>query len=375
MSDPHGSFDDDGIVCEFDYSQPIGAIHHQTIRKNARDEEKTPLTSPDQVAIYTTEDGKAHVRLQLKDNDAWLNTNQMAELFDVGAPAINHHIREVLREGELNEAKCKKLLQQPGKDRKTKHYNLDMTLAVGYRVRGPRGSQFRKWATEVLRGYLTKGFALDTQKLKNDGTDTHFDELLETIREIRASERQFFRKICDVIVATSADYQEKKSFKEVQQFFAGIQNRLHFATHGRTAAELIWERSDRTKPYAGLTTWEGESPHKNDMSIAKNFLTEDEARRMRRLTTMFLDYAEDQAEMGKTMCLKDWVKQTDAWLVFNEREVLKGHGKRGHKQAVSKAEEEWNAYRSNLDSKVNEIDMRTLEAEVKTLKRGEDLND
>ena len=333
---------------------------------------KTPLTSPDQVAIYTTEDGKAHVRLQIKDNDAWLNTSQMAELFDVGAPAINHHIREVLKQGELDEAKSKKLLQQPGKDRKTKHYNLDMILAVGYRVRGPRGSQFRKWATEVLRGYLTKGFAIDAQKLKHDGVDTHFDELLETIREIRTSERQFFRKICDVISATSADYQEKKSFKEVQQFFAGIQNRLHFATHGRTAAELIWERADRTKPYAGLTTWDGETPHKSDMSVAKNFLTEDEAKRMRRLTTMFLDYAEDQAEMGKTMLLKDWMEKTEAWLVFNEREVLKGYGKRKHKQAVNKSEEEWNAYQRQLDSKVNEIDMKSLEAEVKVLKRGED---
>ena len=258
------------------------------------------MTTPDQVAMYTTQDGKAHVRLQLKDNDAWLTQKQMADLFDVTTASVSHHIQSITRSGELGaEATFKQLLKVPGQTRSVNHYNLNMILAVGYRVRSPRGSQFRKWATEVLREYLTKGFAIDAQKLKNDGADTHFDELLETIREIRVSERQFFRKICDVIAATSADYQEKKSFKEVQQFFAGIQNRLHFATHGRTAAELIWERADHTKPYAGLTTWGGESPHKSDMGIAKNFLNEDEARRMRRLTTMYLDYAEDQAEMGK----------------------------------------------------------------------------
>ncbi|OFQ34317.1 hypothetical protein HMPREF2943_02610 [Corynebacterium sp. HMSC072D12] len=366
--------EDDSAVRELDREPnkfaADSSLNKQEVREN---EERIPLTAPDQVAMYTTQDGKAHVRLQLKDNDAWLTQKQMADLFDVTTASVSHHIQSITRSGELGaEATFKQLLKVPGQTRSVNHYNLNMILAVGYRVRSPRGSQFRKWATEVLREYLTKGFAIDAQKLKNEGADTHFDELLETIREIRVSERQFFRKICDVIAATSADYQEKKSFKEVQQFFAGIQNRLHFATHGRTAAELIWERADRTKPYAGLTTWGGESPHRSDMGIAKNFLTEDEARRMRRLTTMYLDYAEDQAEMGKTMLLKDWVEKTESWLVFNEREVLKGYGKRKHKQAVNKAEEEWNAYQSQLDYKVNEIDMKALEAEIKTLKQDKD---
>lgn len=321
----------------------------------------------DQIAIYTTEDGAAQVRLQLAQGTAWLNTTQMAELFNVGVPAINHHIRELFRDGELDKSKCKKLLQQPGHDRSTNHYNLDMILAVGYRVRGPRGTQFRKWATDVLREYLVKGFAMDDQRLKNDGTDTHFDELLERIREIRTSERQMFRKVCDVIAETSDDYHEVKNFKDVRNFFAGIQNRMHYATHGKTAAELIWERADHTKPNAGLTTWQGEKPHKNDMGIAKNYLNEDEAKRMNRLTSMYLDYAEDQAAMKKTLLLEDWVKKTDAWLVFNERQVLQGFGTRKMTQAQNRALSEWDAYQRRLDNEVNEIDMRQLESEVREL--------
>lgn len=327
------------------------------------------MPTPDQIALYTTDDGKAQVRLQLKENTAWLNTAQMAELFDVGAPAVNHHIREILRDGELDQATCKKLLQQPGQDRSTNHYSLDMILAVGYRVRGPRGTQFRKWATEVLREYLIKGFALDDQRLKNDGADTHFDELLERIREIRASERQFFRKICDVISETSADYEERKSFDDVRNFFANLQNRLHYAIHGSTAAELIYERADHMKPNAGLTNWQGERPHAADVIIAKNYLNDAELRRLNRLTTMYLDYAEDQSEMGKTLLLKDWERKTAQWLEFNERELLQGFGKRNKKQADSKAKAEWKAYLQRLDQEANEIDMRQLESEVKALQQ------
>lgn len=327
------------------------------------------MTTPDQIALYTTDDGKAQVRLQLKEGTAWLNTSQMAALFDVGTPAINHHIREIFRDGELDQATCKQLLQQPGQDRSTNHYNLNMILAVGYRVRGPRGTQFRKWATEVLQEYLLKGFALDDQRLKNDGVDTHFDELLERIREIRASERQFFRKICDVIAATSADYEERKSFEDVRNFFATLQNRLHYAIHGCTAAELIYKRADHTKQNAGLTNWQGERPHAVDMTIAKNYLFDSELRRLNRLTTMYLDYAEDQSEMGKTLLLKDWEQKTALWLEFNEREVLQGLGKRNKKQADAKAKAEWEAYLQRLDQETNEIDMRQLEGEVKALQR------
>ena len=332
---------------------------------------KTPLTRPDHIAIYTTEDGKSHVRLQLTQGTAWLTQKQMAELFDVTSASISHHVQNITREKEVS-GSFKQLLKVPGQSRSVNHYNLDMILAVGYRVRGPRGTQFRKWATEVLSEYLTKGFAMDDQRLKNDGADTHFDELLERIREIRASERQFFRKICDVIAKTSDDYEEKKNYAEVKNFFAGIQNRLHFATHHHTAAELVFKRADHTKPNAGLTTWAAESPHKSDMTVAKNFLTSDELRRMNRLTSMFLDYAEDQAEQRKTILLNDWMTKADAWLVFNDRDVLQGKGDRSHKQAVNKANSEWDKYQRALDAKVNELDMKQLEQEVKELSRGED---
>lgn len=322
----------------------------------------------DQIAIYTTEDGAAQVRLQLTQGTAWLTQKQMGELFDVTSASISHHIQNIIREKEVT-GSFKQLLKVPGQERSVNHYNLEMILAVGYRVRGQRGTQFRKWATEVLREYLLKGFAMDDQRLKNDGADTHFDELLERIREIRASERQMFRKVLDVITETSADYHEVKDFQEVKNFFAGIQNRLHYATHGKTAAELIWERADNTQPNAGLTTWNGEKPHKKDMTIAKNYLYEDEAKRMNRLTSMFLDYAEDQAEMKKTLLLKDWVKKTDAWLVFNERQVLQGFGTRQMSQAKSKAFNEWDAYQRRLDSEINEIDMRQLESEVRELNK------
>lgn len=336
------------------------------------------MTNPDQIAIYTTEDGKAHVRLQIKNGTAWLTQKQMAELFDVGVASISKHLKSIYEADELSReetvSKMENVAIEQGRPvkRRLEHYNLDAILAVGYRVRGPRGSQFRKWATEVLRGYLTTGFAIDTQKLKNDGADTHFDELLETIREIRASERQFFRKICDVVAKTSADYEETKTFETVRNYFANLQNLIHYAVHRSTAAELIHTRADRMKPHAGLTGWKGERPHLTDMYTAKNYLNDEELRTMNRLVSMYLDYAEDQAERGKTMLLKDWQDKTRTWLEFNEREVLQGLGKRNMTQAKSKAKAEWDAYQLRLDNEVNTVDMKSLESEVKALRRGED---
>lgn len=356
-------------------------IHRRMKHKNDSGEVKTPLTKPDQIAIYTTEDGAAHVRLQIKDAMAWLTQKQMAELFDVGVPAISKHLKTIYNDGELTReatvSRMENVSLEQGRlvRRQIEHYNLDMILAVGYRVRGPRGAQFRKWATNVLSEYLIKGFTLDDQRLKNDGIDSHFDELLERIREIRASERQFFRKICDVVAATSADYEETKTFESVRNYFATLQNLIHYAVHQGTAAELINARANRDEPNAGLTGWSGERPHLSDMYVAKNYLNADELRVMNRLVSMYLDYAEDQAERGRTMLLKDWQAKTKSWLEFNEREVLQGLGKCSMSQAKAKAKAEWGAYQQRLDVEVNAVDMREIEAQVTALRRGEDLID
>ncbi|MDK8824417.1 RhuM family protein [Corynebacterium coyleae] len=326
------------------------------------------MTHPDEVVIYNTDDGKAQVRLQVVGHDAWLTQKQMAQLFDVTTAAISHHIKEVTLSREIGEESTfKQLLKVPGQSRSVNHYNLDMIIAVGYRVRGPRGSQFRTWATQVLREYLVKGFALDDQRLKNDNHDTYFDELLERIREIRLSERQFFRKICDVIAASSSDYNPKRT--DVQQFFASIQNKLHFAVHGKTAAELIIARADAAKDNMGLTNWDSvNGPKTKDVIVAKNYLTDDELREMARLTTMYLDYAEDRADKRQGMLLSDWKDLTDKWLVFNEREVLTGAGSRSHKQATDYAMEQWEAHKRTLDAKVDAKDMAALEAAVRDMK-------
>ncbi|MEH0147428.1 RhuM family protein [Corynebacterium sp. Q4381] len=327
------------------------------------------MTQPDEVVIYNTDDGKAQVRLQVVDGDAWLTQKQMAQLFDVTTSAISHHIKDVTLSHEIGEeATFKQLLKVPGQTRSVNHYNLDMIIAVGYRVRGPRGSQFRAWATLVLREYLVKGFALDDQRLKNDGRDTHFDELLERIREIRLSERQFFRKICDVIAASSDDYNPKST--DVQRFFASIQNKLHFAAHGKTAAELILERADASKKNMGLTNWDSiHGPGSKDVIVAKNYLHDNELREMARLTTMYLDYAEDRAEKRQGMLLSDWKDLTDKWLVFNEREVLSGAGSRSKAQADKHAKAQWIAYKKRLDDEVNAKDMAALEAAVRDIKK------
>lgn len=324
------------------------------------------MTRPDEIIIYNTDDGRAHVALQVLGNDVWLTTTQMGELFDVGAPAVNHHVRDIFRSHELEPATCKRSLQQPGQARSVNHYNLEMILAVGYRVRGPRGAQFRRWATTILTEYLTKGFALDDPRLKNDGADTHFDELLERVRDIRTSEKQFFRKICDVIKESSEDYDG--TLKETQNFFASIQNKLHFAVHGHTAAEIIHLRADHSKRNMGLTNWDGQGkPLKKHIAVAKNYLTDSELDEMRRLTNMFLDYAEDRAKKRKGMLLRDWIALTDKWLVFNEREVLSTAGTRRMEQAKAHAAAEWDLYQRRLDAEVNRRDLASLEAEVAEL--------
>ncbi len=299
--------------------------------------------------LYQSEDGVARVEVRLADETVWLTQKLMAELFDTSVPNINIHLKNIFAEGELHEGSVIKdylITAADGKRYTVAHYRLEAIIAVGYRVRSHRGTQFRQWATALLEEYVVKGFVLDDQRLKDGGTlgRDYFDELLERIRDIRASERRFYQKITD-IYATSIDYDPRHA--TTQEFFATVQNKLHWAVHGHTAAEVIAERADATKPHMGLTSWRNAPDGKvrrQDVSIAKNYLTEDELRALNRIVTQYLDYAEDQAERRRPMRMADWRERLDAFLQFNEREVLEDTGRVSHEVAKRLAETKFDAY-------------------------------
>jgi len=286
--------------------------------------------SDGELILYTLEDGSAAVQLRAEEGTVWLTQLQMATLFDTTPQNITQHIKAIYAEGELTEtATCKERLQvrqEGGRavNRTLKHYNLDMILAVGYRVRSPRGTQFRQWATTHLREYLVKGFVLDDARLKEPGGWDYFDELLARIRDIRASEKRFYQKIRD-IYATAVDYDGQS--EAAQLFFKKVQNKMLWAVTGRTAAEIVAERSDPALPNMGLTTWQGGRVRKQDVTIAKNYLSREEIEALDRIVVMYLDYAEDQARRRKTMTMRDWEDKLDAFLQFNERDVLIHAGK------------------------------------------------
>jgi len=299
-----------------------------------------------QILIYQPEDGRTRIDVRLEDETVWLSQAQMVDLFQSSKQNISLHIKNIYEEGELDEdATVKEYLtvQTEGQrevQRGIKHYNLDMIIAVGYRVRSHRGTQFRRWSTERLREYLVKGFTMDDERLKevrNLGAD-YFDELLERIRDIRASEKRFYRKVQD-IYALSIDYDPKS--EQAQLFFQTVQNKLHWATHGHTAAELILERADADRPNMGLTTWKGAKVRKGDVATAKNYLNEDELRSLNRIVTMYLDYAEDQAQHRQPMHMADWESRLNAFLQFNGREVLDHAGAITADLAKERAEAEY----------------------------------
>lgn len=295
--------------------------------------ELIPASSEGQLLIY--EDGSLRVQVRIDGKTVWLTQAGIASLYQTTPQNITMHLKSIYEEEELNEkATCKEFLQvqQEGSRsvrRAAKHYNLDAILAVGYRVRSPRGTAFRKWATARLSELLVKGFTMDDDRLAAGRTlgDNYFDELLERIRAIRASERMFYQKITD-IYATSIDYDS--SAEITQTFFATVQNKLHWAIHEHTAAEIIYQRADAQKPHMGLTTWKN-APHglirKTDVAVAKNYLDEDEIRELNRVVTMYLDYAEDQARRHKPMHMAEWIKKLDAFLRFNERNILTHAGR------------------------------------------------
>ena len=317
-----------------------------------------------EIVLYQVEDTNICVNVVFKDETFWMTQKAMAELFDVNVPAISKHLSNIFEEGELfKEATVSKMeiVQMEG-NRKVKRepefYNLDAIIAVGYRVNSKKATRFRQWATKTLKDYITKGFVLNDDMLKNGkpfGKD-YFDELLERIREIRASERRAYQKITDVFEQCSYD----KNSDITKAFYAFVQNKLHFAVTGKTAAELVYERVNAEKPAMGLTTWK-DAPDgkilKRDISVAKNYLNEKELSRLNRLVTMFIDYAELMAEDEVLMSMQDWVEQTNQFLRNNRREVLEGKGKVSHDMAMKKAEKEYEIFRVKQDQEyVSEFD-------------------
>lgn len=319
-----------------------------------------------EIVLYQVEDTNICVNVVFKDETFWMTQKAMAELFDVNVPAISKHLSNIFEEGELfKEATVSKMeiVQMEG-NRKVKRepefYNLDAIIAVGYRVNSKKATRFRQWATKTLKDYITKGFVLNDDMLKNGkpfGKD-YFDELLERIREIRASERRAYQKITDVFEQCSYDYDKNSDITKA--FYAFVQNKLHFAVTGKTAAELVYERVNAEKPAMGLTTWK-DAPDgkilKRDISVAKNYLNEKELSRLNRLVTMFIDYGELMAEDEVLMSMQDWVEQTNQILRNNRREVLEGKGKVSHDMAMKKAEKEYEIFRVKQDLEyVSEFD-------------------
>ena len=325
--------------------------------------------------FYQTEDGRTRLQVRVQDETVWLSQALIAELFQKDVRTINEHLVNIFDEGELSrEATIRKfrIVRSEGRRevaREVEHYRLEAILAVGFRVRSRRGTQFRQWATARLGEYLVKGFAMDDERLKNPpgkGHTDYFDELLERIRDIRSSERRFYQKVLD-IYATSVDYSPDAEVS--RQFFAAVQNKMHWATHGRTAAEIIHERADAGQPFMGLlTTRPGGSVRREDVVIAKNYLTEAELQVLNRIVMLYLEYAELQALERKPMTMRAWIAKLDDFLKASGRELLKHGGKITAEAAKAKAELEYERYRVLLDSQPRAVDA-AFEQVVKELKK------
>lgn len=297
--------------------------------------------------LYHDKDGKADVSVRFADEDVWVTQVQLAELYETTRQNIGQHIEKIYVDNELpREATIKKffIVQQEGKRevrREIDHYNLDVIIAVGYRVQSPVATRFRRWATARLHEFIQKGFALDDERLKY-GRNRYFKELLQRIRDIRSSERNFYQQVTD-IYATSIDYDPRK--KITKDFFATVQNKLHYAVHEHTAAELIYERVDSEKPFVGMTNFKGNYITEDDVKIAKNFLSEKELQRLNLMVSQFLDFAELQALDEKPMKMQDWVAALDSQIVMSQRKILEGKGKISHDEAMEKAEREYSLFR------------------------------
>ena len=335
------------------------------------DKKPTVLRSQEIMFYRTPNHNDVRIEILLKDENVWMPQARIAELFEVDRSVVTKHIRNIFKDEELvEEAVCAKFAHtaEDGKTYQTKFYNLDMIIAVGYRINSKKATQFRIWATQLLKEYIIKGYVMDDERLKDPeyifGKD-YFDEQLERIRDIRSSERRFYQKITDIYSQCSADYDLNS--ETTKNFFATVQNKLHFAVAHETAAEIVYHRADSQKPHMGLTSWKNAPDgriRKADVSVAKNYLSGEEIENLNSIVTMYLDYAERQAKRGVVMYMKDWVERLDAFLQFNEEDILKDHGKISAAIAKTFAEEEFAKYRVIRD-KTYQSDFDRLLEETK----------
>ena len=317
-----------------------------------------------QIILYQTPDGESKIEVRLENDTVWLSADQMAELFQRNKSTISRHIKNVLEDGELEEAATVAFfatVQNEGErkvERKIAFYNLDMIISVGYRVHSYRGVQFRIWATKVLKEYIVKGFALNDDLLKRAGGGNYFDELLARIRDIRSSEKVFYRKVLE-IYALSIDYDPRVEM--TQQFFKTVQNKMHYSVHGHTAAEIIYERADSQKDFMGLTTWVGAMPTKPEAEVAKNYLTKEEITSLNRIVSLYLDFAEMQAEEHRPMYMKDWINILDDFLRISRKDILTHAGKITAKLAKEKADKEYDKFKERTKNELSPVEIHFLE--------------
>ena len=317
-----------------------------------------------QFLLYQTPNGDSQIEVKLQDDTVWLSLDQMAELFQRNKSTISRHIKNVLEDGELQEEATIAnfaTVQNEGTrkvERVIAYYNLDMIISVGYRVHSYRGVQFRIWATKILKEYIVKGFAMNDDLLKRAGGGNYFDELLARIRDIRSSEKVFYRKVLE-IYALSIDYDPRVEM--TQKFFKTVQNKMHYSVHGHTAAEIIYERADAEKDFMGLTTWSGAMPSKPEAEIAKNYLTQEEVKSLNRIVSLYLDFAEMQAEEHRPMYMKDWINILDDFLRISRKDILTHAGKISAKLAKEKADQEYDKFKERTKNNLSPVEIHFLE--------------
>lgn len=325
-----------------------------------------------QIILYQTQDGENKIEVTLANDTVWLTIDQMAELFQRNKSTISRHIKNIFEDGELEESPTVAFFATVGREgnrnveRELAYYNLDMIISVGYRVKSHRGVQFRIWATQVLKEYLIKGFVLNDELLKNAGNGNYFDELLSRIRDIRSSEKIFYRKVLE-IYALSIDYDPRT--ETTKRFFATVQNKMHYSVHGHTAAEIIYDRADANKDFMGLTTWTGQFPKKNDAVFAKNYLTTEELDILNRIVNLYLDFAELQAKSHTPMYMKDWIQKLDDFLKLSGKELLTHAGTISAEVAKIKANTEYDKFKERTLESLSPVELHFIENFDKEQKR------